>query len=184
MGRFRAGRGGVQARLDDTDVALLRQLLGELLELLGDDQTEDDGDDPLAAAVGIGTATKAPGDPVLARLFPDGYSDDPEASADFRRYTERGLRDTKRANVRAALATLDELDERGRARLDRQVAQAWLGALNDMRLAIGTRLDIGEDWDEQAAGLPDDDPRAYVFAVYDHLTWLQETLVQALLARP
>ena len=39
--------------------------------------------------------TSAPEDPVLARLFPTAYPDDEEAAAEFRRFTEGGLRDGK-----------------------------------------------------------------------------------------
>ncbi|MDP9418193.1 MAG: DUF2017 domain-containing protein [Actinomycetota bacterium] len=168
MGRFRATGGGVRAAFDEAEVLLLRQLLHELLELL--DDGDEPADDPLADALGIGTSTSAPDDPVLARLFPDAYRDDPEAAADFRRYTERGLRQTKRANAARALASLA-----GPRDLDGDDARAWLAALNDMRLALGTGLGVTEDMDP-----PLDDPR---FAVYDYLTWLQETLVQALTAR-
>ncbi len=57
---------------------------------------------------------------------------------------------------------------------------AWLGALNDLRLALGTRLGVEEDWAEQLAALDDGDPRALLLAVYDWLSWLQETLVRSL----
>ena len=57
--------------------------------------------DPLAAMVGIGTATEAPDDPALARLLPDAYGEDADASAEFRRYTELSLREKKQAQARA-----------------------------------------------------------------------------------
>ncbi len=172
MGRFRAAGSTVEVSFDDTEALLLRQLLHEMLELL--DDGEEPPSDPLADAVGISTATSPPEDPVLARLLPDGYRDDAEASSEFRRYTERGLRQAKRANAARALASLD-----GSGELDDDDAHAWLTALNDMRLALGTRLGVTEEADEPA----EDDPRAYGFAVYDYLTWLQETLVQAMSTR-
>lgn len=175
--RFRPGRGAVTVVLGD-DVLLLRELLEQLLGLLGPDET-DVAADPLEAALGIGGATEAPADPALARLLPDGYREDPEAAAEFRRYTETGLREAKRAAARTALTTL----ARGgrRHRLHQDEAQAWLRTLNDLRLTLGTRLGVSEDWDAHVAGLSEDDPRRYGFAVYDHLTWLQESLVQALM---
>ncbi|MDP9393906.1 MAG: DUF2017 domain-containing protein [Actinomycetota bacterium] len=175
MGRFLGTPEGVRAVLDETEQILLTQLASELLELMGDD-AEVPGD-PLAELVDIGTATKAPDDPALARLFPDAYLDDSDAAAEFRRYTERSLRRTKRANATTALATLDGTRERT---LTDEEARAWLGALNDMRLAIGSRLGLSDDDDEDLDELADDDPRTYAYAVYDHLTWLQETLVHAL----
>jgi hypothetical protein len=64
--------------------------------------------------------------------------------------------------------------------LDTADAQAWLRALNDLRLALGTRLEITEDSYERLAGLDWDDPRYAMFAIYDWLTLLQDTLVNSL----
>jgi hypothetical protein len=180
LGKFKRTRGGgVRVSFDETEAAIIRGLLDELMELLDEEDSPPIESDPLAAQLGIGTATKAPDDPVLARLFPDGYSGDDEASSDFRRYTEHGLREGKRASARTVLATLDVV---GRSqRLTPDQAQAWLTTLNDLRLAIGTRLGVTEDWDHDISELAADDPRRYPYAVYDHLTYLQETLVQALM---
>ena len=60
-------------------------------------------------------------------------------------------------------------------------ARAWLGALNDLRLALGSRLAITEDAAEEFAALPDDDPRAATYHVYDWLTFLQDSLVRSLM---
>ena len=174
----RSRRGGVVLHVGSDEQQVLRHVFGQMLELLGpgDEAAEDD---PLAVAVGIGTSTSIPSDPALARLFPDGYSDDPEASADFRRYTEPGLRATKRAALATALATLVE----EKVPLDDEAAQAWLRALNDTRLVLGERLGVTEDWEDLVesllAGAPDD-PRLPLLALYDRLTYLQESLVQAL----
>ncbi|MGH3926660.1 MAG: DUF2017 domain-containing protein, partial [Pseudonocardiaceae bacterium] len=64
----------------------------------------------------------------------------------------------------------------GRVRLSEEQAQAWLAALNDLRLALGTLLDITEDMPDE---LPFDDPRAAHLGVYHWLTWVQESLFQA-----
>lgn len=162
--------------LDEVEVRVLRHVLAEMLELLGPEESPDD--DPLAAAVGIGTSTAAPDDQALARLFPDAYTDDPEAAGDFRRYTEPGLREAKRAAARTALATIGEPRE---ARpLTPDESDAWLRALNDTRLVLGQRLDVTEDWDELVQAMPEDDPRLPLFFVYDRLTYLQELLVRTL----
>ncbi|MEO7980738.1 MAG: DUF2017 domain-containing protein [Sporichthyaceae bacterium] len=173
----RARRGEVSATFGADEHRVFRHLLLEMRELLdgGEDSAEDD---PLARAVGIGTATEVPEDPALARLFPDGYTDDPAASADFRRYTEPGLRSVKQARLETALATLGE--EPGKVLLTPGQAQEWLGALNDTRLVLGERLGVTEELEELVDSLPDDDPRLMLFWVYDRLTYLQETLVQAL----
>ena len=105
--------GGVVLTLDEGEVQLLDHLLEQLVELLEpegpDAQTQLD---PLAAMVGIGTATEAPDDPALARLLPDAYGEDVEASAEFRRYTELSLRERKQAQ--AALARQTLADRRAR----------------------------------------------------------------------
>jgi hypothetical protein len=144
--------------------------------LLASDEVSDD--DPLAAAVGIGTATTAPDDPALARLFPDGYRDDAAAAADFRRYTEPELRARKLAAIDASLATLDQPGHKRPLTPDE--CNAWLRALNDVRLVLGERLGITEDWEETIEALDDDDPRLGAYWLYDRLTLLQELLVRAL----
>ena len=78
----------------------------ELLDGLESDQPATTTRSP--APLEIGTATEAPADPALARLFPDAYTDDPEASGDFRRYTEPGLRTAKREALETTLETLGE----------------------------------------------------------------------------
>jgi len=172
----RARKGGVSVTFGQTEARVLRRVLEEMLELLG--PAEAAAEDPLAAALGIGTSTEAPADPALARLFPDGYRDDPEAAADFRRYTEPTLRDAKRAAARTALDTIGNPGER--QVLDLEQAEAWLRALNDARLVLGERLGVNEELDELIAALKEDDPRLGLFWVYDRLTFLQETLVRAL----
>ena len=178
---FRRGRKGdltVTFGIDEHRV--LQMMLGDILKLLqADDGVEED---PLAQALGIGTATETPADPALARLFPDGYVDDAEASADFRRYTEPGLRSAKRDALETALATLG--DEPHKIVLSPEEAQAWLGALNDTRLVLGERLGVVEDFEDLLASLEEDDPRLPLLWVYDRLTFLQESLVQALWEGP
>src|SRR5207247_1848096 len=108
----------------------------------------------------------------LARLFPDGYQEDPAAAKEFRRYTEAGLHDAKRANAEVVLKGLG--DEGGEVRLDQDEAQMWLKALNDLRLALGTRLEISEESYARLEELNWDDPKFGMFAAYDWLTMLQD----------
>ena len=165
---------GIRVLLEPDECALLRALMEQLLALVGEAPA---GDDELAA-LGIAENAVTPDDPVLARLFPDAYRDDGEAAGEFRRYTELGLRDGKRE---AAGLVLGALGEHGADTvLDEKEAQAWLRALNDVRLALGTRLDITEDWYDEAGTMDPRDPRAPLFAAYDWLTMLQESLVQVL----
>ena len=174
---FRRGRDGTVTMVVPADEApVLRGLLEQLAEMVT--PTEPLDDDPLAAMLGIGSQTSAPEDPVLARLFPDAYRDDEEKAVEFRRYTEHSLREAKHANARMALATLDGPGTEHR--LTDEEVQAWLGSLNDLRLALGTKLDVTEDWHEQAADLDRDDPALVLFSVYDWLSMLQELMVRCL----
>jgi hypothetical protein len=123
-------------------------------------------------------AVQAPDDPVLARLLPDAYSDDPEAAGEFRKYTEPGLRSAKFEVARQMLDTLPEAG--GRIQLTKEQALAWLKALNDVRLALGVRLGVTEEFEEQWGRLKPDDPQWAAYEVYAWLGAVQESLVQAL----
>ncbi|KAB2363267.1 DUF2017 domain-containing protein [Actinomadura montaniterrae] len=174
MSNVKKTRKGVVVRLEPEEAALVRALMEQLVTLLGDVP----GEDGELASVGIAENAVKPDDPVLARLFPDAYREDGEAAGEFRRYTEMGLRDGKRE---AARTVLDALKDPGSdIVLDQEQAQIWLRALNDVRLALGTRLDISEEWYEEAEQLDPRDPRTPMFAAYDWLTMLQEGLVRAL----
>lgn len=174
----RSGKSGAAVTFNAGEHRVFRHVLGEMLGLLTEDEDAGAEDDPLARAVGIGTATEVPDDPALARLFPDGYTDDPDASADFRRYTEPGLRSGKRQRLETALETLGEAP--GKMVLDAEQAQAWLGALNDSRLVLGERLGVTEDLEALVESLAEEDPRLPLIWVYDRLGYLQESLVDAL----
>ena len=180
--RFKRRRGGaVTADLDAGEAGLLAALAEDLLGLLGDGAVADA--DPLAAMVGLSSGPVAPpDDPALARLLPDAYADDDQAAADFRRFTEQDLRAGKRAGASTVLTTLVPLVEAGgRLTLDRDQVDAWLGTLNDLRLVLGTRLEVTE---ETPLEVPDDDPQAQALLVYGWLGWLQESLLSCISPRP
>jgi hypothetical protein len=65
--------------------------------------------------------------------------------------------------------------------LNGQGAQAWLGAFNDIRLALGVRLNIADNSYERFELLSPEDPMAAVFAVYSWLGWLQQSLISNLM---
>ena len=162
---------GVRSDVEPVEAHVLRQLAEELLELV---TPAEQSDDPLAALVGLsGGDVAPPDDPVLQRLLPDAYRDDDGAAADFRRYTDSDLRATKRAHATVVLETLPA--EGGVLELDRDQADAWLGALNDMRLALGTSLGVTEETDVD--DLPEDSPARPALEVYGWLGWLQESLL-------
>jgi hypothetical protein len=144
-----AGDGGYLLRLPEEERQLLRFLPDELRSLL----------------------EVMPGDPVLCRLFPRAYDDEQDEAA----YRELMGNELAEARNRA----LQVLSETATAeRLTGEQAQAWLTALNDLRLVLGTRLDVTDE--SLLVGLAENDPRAPELALYAYLSWLQEQLVEAL----
>jgi hypothetical protein len=173
---FRRNRHGkVWLHLGDTDRGLIGDLLRQMSDLLAEPEPEEPVD-PLAELVGIDPTATRPQDPALARLFPDAY-EDPADADEFRRFTQRDLRTTKLANLSTAIESLDRPDP---TQLSEAECLAWLGALNDLRLTLGTRLEVGEDGPEEFRALPEEDPRRSMYLVYDWLTYHQDRLVQAL----
>ncbi|MFH8573416.1 DUF2017 domain-containing protein [Streptomyces sp. NPDC017993] len=187
--------GGATVPLDEVEISILRSLAVQLLELVGpgDEPSDSESDDLLASVFNDGPS-EPPADPVLARLFPDAYGgpdlvpddDVRAAAAEFRRYTENDLRSRKRDDALALVRSLDALapGEEGSAqlRLKPDECRQWLGALNDLRLAIGTRLEVADEEDGgELLRLPDTDPRKPMVMAYLWLGGLQETLVEALM---
>ncbi|WNM35400.1 DUF2017 domain-containing protein [Streptomyces sp. Li-HN-5-11] len=190
--------GGAAVALDDVEISIIRSLAVQLLELIGPGPAEDAEADPLAELFAEGPS-EPPSDPVLKRLFPDAYCDPEQTpgstqdaaeqraySAEFRRYTENDLRAGKRENALAVIHSLNELAPAGEGgavlELSPQQARRWLGALNDLRLAIGSRLEItDEDDTDDLYRLPEQDPRKPMVMAYLWLGGLQETLVSTLM---
>jgi len=194
MEPFRRTRGGgARAWIAASEASLLRSLVEQVMTLIAPDGPEpptgapgEPGWEDVTALEALlheptapaGESPQAPEDPVLARLLPDGYRDDPEAAGEFRRYTEPELRSGKQQAAQEMLDTLP--DTGGRIQLTRDQAVAWLKALNDVRLALGVRLGVTEDFEEQWASLSTEDPQWAAFEVYAWLGAVQESLVQAL----
>jgi len=111
------------------------------------------------------------GEPTLYRLFPPAHSDDDAANEDYARLVGRGLVDGK-------LKALAELERTAHAkRLDEDELGSWLGAIESLRLVLGTQLDVTEG---SYGPLDAADPDAPRLALYHWLSWLQEEVVQAL----
>ena len=202
MEMFRHTRdGGASVWLSAGEATLLRTLVTAVMELLGETratgETNGTGDagkpadvlddlDRLLAEAEAQTAADAdpaatprlPEDPVLARLLPDAYADDPEAAGEFRKYTESSLREAKKYFAQTLLDTLPP--KGGRVRLTGDQARDWLRTLNDVRLMFGVRLEVTEDFEEQLAALAPGDPKIAAFEVYGWLGAVQESLVRAL----
>lgn len=130
--------------------------------------------------------SKMPRDPALERLLPTAHREDPAMAAEFRRLTEHGLRERKAANLATAISALLTPDG-DKVSLDREQAQAMVVALTDVRLLLGERLGLRTDDDADALqdrleAASEGDSELYLAAYYDFMTWLQESLTQALMA--
>ncbi len=186
MGYFKRTRAGIKITLDPVETAVLEQVMGEMSEVIGQPR-ERPGDQQWARDLGlssVGTQDDLgePDDPIRARLFPAAYqgADDVDGAAqDFRRFTEDDLRSAKAANAAALLKSLP--DGGGSLVLDPQACQAWLGGLNDARLALGTALEVDENTEYELAALVPEEPRAHRLLVYHWLGELQTSLLDALM---
>ncbi len=159
MRSFRRKGDELVARLEPAEARILALLVDQLEQLLTAD------------------AEDVTGDPVLDRLLPAGHRSDPELAADYRAMTESSLRAGKTDDLATVRASLPP--DGGTVRLDPEQAAAWLRTSNDLRLALGTRLDIQEDTEP-----PEDltSEEGQQLAVYYWLTGLQGSLVDALAA--
>jgi uncharacterized protein DUF2017 len=144
----RTETGDFLLRLGLEERGLLRRLSAELEELLAAE----------------------PEDPSLRRLRPRAYEDE-EGEREFRSLMGAELESLRLENLRGLAETA------GRDRLDAEELDHWLAALNDLRLVLGTRLDVTED--QFADGFDPSAPHAYELAVYAFLTWLQEAAIEA-----
>jgi hypothetical protein len=140
--------GGVRLNFDEQELLLLRELLAELQGLLED-----------------------PDDPAVRRLFPPAH-DDFESEEQYRSLVRGQLLGGRAEALATVRRTL------GRETLSPKEADAWLRAFNDLRLVLGTRLDVTEDIEFE--GLDPREPRGRDLAVYAYLSWLQEELVEAI----
>lgn len=160
----------ILAVFDDHEAQLLRRVVADIQELLA--RRAQSGE------------TARPQDPAVVRLFPDAYLDDPEAAQELRQLTEESLRQSKSESAAAVLATLPE--QGGEVVLDPESAQAWLTALNDIRLVLGVRLNVTDEthaeMEAQLAAVGEDiehDSELGAYVVYQWISALQEELVVA-----
>jgi len=182
-------RGGMTATFDPAEASVIANLAGQVIELLRDRNGAQVTDtDPLVSELGLGGPSQPPEDPVLQRLLPDAYRDDPEDSAEFRRFTESALTSAKVANAEMVLATLaaggmdltDESEAPVEIELSLDEVQAWLRSLTDIRLSLAVRLGIENEEDIMLLEKSPDQALVAMGELYDWLGYVQETLVQAL----
>ncbi len=151
--RITRGRNGeIRLRLPAEERELLKGLPAQLRTLVQED----------------------PDDPALRRLFPPAYTEHPENESEYRRL----MGDELRERHLSALAVLEETA--GTDHLNEEQAHGWLAALNDLRLVLGTRLDVSEDPVEAEGDVDPEDPEVAALGLYHYLSWLQEQMVEAL----
>jgi hypothetical protein len=144
----RSGPGRYAVALPDPERRLLVDLVGQLRDVL------------------LATTD----DPTLRRLFPTGYHEDPARDEEYQLLVRDELLERR-------LAALAQVEETAAAEeLDEPGLTGWLTALNDLRLVLGTRLDVSEDDLE----VDPDDPEAAAHAVYHYLGMLLGEVVDAL----
>jgi len=177
---FRRRRGLLVATFEALEAGLIADLVDQVRTMLAHRRAEAP-DDPLADLTGIRTApSTAPEDPAIARLLPDFHRDDELLSSGLRVLHEPDL---IAAKDQAAVALLDSLPlGGGTVKLTEEVANQWLSALNDVRLALGVRLEIREDDGEPDLDRPEmEGVGVQMYQAYGWLSAIQDSLVNALM---
>ena len=146
----RTRRGTYRVELPDMERDLLRRLLPQLRQLLTEDA--DDGR--------------------TRRLHAPAYLDDDEANSDYQRLMREDLMASRLAALDAVEASIEATE------LEEQQLMSWLGAVNNLRLVLGTMLDVSEDL--EIGVLPDDAPDIEAYALYAYLSSLLGEIVDAL----
>lgn len=154
--KVRPGAGeGLRLELDRTETGLLRELAQEMQVLL--------------------EAEIPRSDPVARRLMPAAYEDRAEQA----RY-EEVVGDSLRTAKAESLAAMERALGSGgpvAIELSGDELAAWLSVIADLRLAIGTRLEVTEE--VMAGDVDPSDPNAPALSVLHWLGWLQESMVEA-----
>ncbi len=174
--------GGLRLRLDLDEAQLLDQLVGQLIALLQSHSGTALDPDPLFASLEVGGSEVRPEDPALARLFPDAFESESDASA-FRRLTEQGLINRKLQDaleVTNALGLGIDQDVDDASPVDADITpknlEAWVRTLTALRLAIAARVGLEKESDH-ARLLAEDETRGTVM-VYDWLAAILDAVLR------
>ena len=106
----------------------------------------------------------------LRRLFPTAYPDDPERDAGYQILARQELIDSRREAITLMEETV------AKPTLSEDELSAWMGIVNDLRLVIGTRLDVSEEDHD----IDPDHPDATLHLLYHQLGYLLSEIVDAL----
>lgn len=181
MKNWRRKGDGLVTSMPALEAELLRGLVGQVKDMLAV-RAQVGADDELAKLTGMRMGpTATPESPLLARLLPDfqRVDLDSDALADVavaRSVHEPEIVEHKTAAAQVILDTTPVAG--GKIGLTGEQAQSWLSALTDVRLVLGTAVGVTEEMPEV---LLDDDPRSPQYSAYQWLTWMQDSLVQALM---
>lgn len=162
----------ISFQIEALEVSLLTSLIEQVILLLTP-QNSKENNDPLAKMVGIDSTAKTPDDEVLLRLLPDAYQSDKHASTEFRRFTERSLRELKVKRANFVLENLPEAEQI--ISIKPKDFETWLTVLNDLRLALGVRAGITDSNEEE---ISEDLEIDHARDIYSWLTWLQSNLLE------
>lgn len=196
MKGFRRKQSMFVAEVDDVEKRILRGIFADTAQLLGTDLRAEDpdepGDDAPAASVeevlrDLTEEVGEPLDPALARLLPRAYEDD-DAASEFRRLTENDIRTIKVDRLRAWVSALRAPGVNLYVPVEE--AGEWVAAITDVRLVLATRLGVESDSDAEEvyartapSGASEEDYTQFALGqIYSALTWLQESLLGAMMS--
>ena len=114
-----------------------------------------------------------PDDARLRRLFPTAYHENPEHDAEYQGYMRDELTQSRSASIVVVKEVLESTDLITAAQL-----HAFMTVLNNLRLVLGTLLDVGEDDFED--DIDENDPAFGQWQLYGYLGWLMEWTISAL----
>lgn len=143
---FSVKNGEMVVRLDDNVRVLIRKVSEELREVLLVNDPE---------------ATR--------RLYPTAYPDDDEMNAEYQEMVHDQLLMQRLDGIDELQATIDD------DVITLDTADAWMSTINQVRLVLGTRLDVSED----EMVVDEDDPEAQSIVIYQVLSYVLEHLTEA-----
>jgi hypothetical protein len=114
-----------------------------------------------------------PDDARLRRLFPTAYHENPDHDAEYQGYMRDELTQSRSASIAVVKEVLESTDLITAAQL-----HAFMTVLNNLRLVLGTLLDVGEDDFED--DIDENDPSFGQWQLYGYLGWLMEWTISAL----
>ena len=152
--RFHQRRDGfMEVKISDDERRLLGELIDQLRELL------------------LSTSPEGQLDPSLRRLYPAAYVDDVRQEQEYQRSTRDQLLERRLAHLDIVEATINDVE------LSPDSVTAWITTVNDLRLVLGTQLDVSED--DEARILDPEDPQEQHRAIYHYLSHLLGEFVEA-----